>query len=278
MENKKIVLIILIGLVVANVLAFSVVWDLKQAKVLEVIFFDVGQGDSIFIKSSAGHQILIDGGPDSSVLEKLAQEMPFFDRSIDMIILTHPDSDHLTGLIEVLKRYRIDYIVWTGVIKETEDFKQWQKLINEERAVIKIAEAGQRIKFSQAYLEILYPFNSLAGQQLKSTNNTSIVSQLVLRDNSFLFTGDIDKSIEQALITRNVFLDSDILKIAHHGSKTSSSQEFIEKVSPKTAIIFCGKNNKYNYPTQEVLDVLKNNNINILRTDQNGDIRFISNF
>lgn len=277
MGNKKIVLIILLCLISADLLAFSAVWDLRQAKALEVIFFDVGQGDSIFIKSSFGHQILIDGGPDNTVLDKLAQEMPFFDRSIDMIILTHTDSDHLNGLIEILKRYKIDYIVWTGAIKDTGDFKQWQELIEKEGAVIKIAQAGQKIKFSQAYLEILYPFESLAGQQFKNTNNTSIVSRLVLEHDSFLFTGDIEKLIEQELIAKDIFLDSDVLKIAHHGSKTSSSQEFIEKVSPKTAVISCAQDNQYGYPYQEVLDVLKNNNINILRTDQNGDIKFISN-
>lgn len=273
---KKIVLIILIGLLIANLLAFSIVWDLRQAKALEVIFFDVGQGDSIFIKSSAGHQILIDGGPDSTVLEKLAQEMPFFDRSLDMIILTHADSDHLNGLIEVLKRYKIDYIVWTGLIKDTENCQQWQQLIEKEGAVIKIAQAGQKIRFNQAYLDILYPFDNLAGQQFKNTNNTSIVSRLVSKDDSFLFTGDIEEPVEKQLLERNVYLDSDILKVAHHGSITSSCQEFIERVSPATAVISCGRNNQYNYPRQETLAVLENNNIEILRTDQDGDIKFIS--
>ena len=143
--KKKKILIILAVLLGSNVFAWLIVFDLSRPEVLEVSFFDVGQGDAAFIETPQGHQILIDGGPSSIILEKLAQEMPFWDRTIDLIILSHPEKDHLAGLIEVLKRYKVENILWTGVVRETAEFEEWQELIKEEGAKIFIAEFGLRI-------------------------------------------------------------------------------------------------------------------------------------
>ena len=275
-NNQKIVFGILGILVMANVLAFSVVFELNQPQMLEVSFFDVGQGDSIFIETPEGHQILIDGGPSSAVLEKLAKEMPFYDRTIDLIILTHPEHDHIAGLIKVLKRYNIDYILWTGIIRDTGEYKEWQKLIQEQGANIKIAQAGQKIKAGEAYLDIIYPFDNLEGREAKNVNNTSIISRLVFRENSFIFTGDAFKSVERELKERGAVLDSDVLKVGHHGSKTSSSQEFIQAVSPEIAVIQCGKDNRYGHPNFETLETLGMLGIEILRTDRDGDIKIVS--
>ena len=132
MRRRKgafVVLGILFGL---NIFAWAVVCDLSQPQLLEVTFFDVGQGDSIFIETPQGHQILIDGGPDTTVLEKLGKEMPFWDRTIDLIILTHPEHDHMSGLIEVLKRYKVENILWTGIIRDTAEYEEWQRLIKED--------------------------------------------------------------------------------------------------------------------------------------------------
>jgi len=205
LKNKKIVWIVLGVLIGANVLVLIIVWELSKAGDLEVVFFDVGQGDSIFIETKDGFQILIDGGPDLSVLEKLGQEMPFYDRTIDLVILTHPDHDHIFGLLEVLKRYQVKNILWTGVVKDTDEYKEWEKLIKEEGANIIIAQAGQKIICSLQkthdrgnsamgiFLNILYPLESLEGQEVEDSNDTSIVAQLVFNDNSFLLTGDISK-------------------------------------------------------------------------------------
>lgn len=276
-NNKKIVLLILGGLILTDVLAFYAIWDLNQANELEVIFFDVGQGDSIFIETQGKYQILIDGGPDSTILEKLGKEMPFYDRTIEMVVLTHPDHDHMAGLLEVLERYKINYILWTGVIKNTSEFNKWQELIKREEAEIIIAQSGQKLEFNKVYLDILYPLENLEGKEFSNVNNTSIVSRLVFKNHSFLFTGDIEKSVEKELMATEAALSSDILKVAHHGSKTSSSEEFIQSVKPELAVISCGKENKYNYPHLEVLDIFKNFAItNILRTDINGDIKIVS--
>lgn len=264
--NKK-VLGILFGL---NILALSVVWNLNYEG-LEVIFFDVGQGDSILIQTSDNYQVLIDGGPDSTVIEKLGKRMPFYDREIEFLVLTHPDNDHIAGLIEVLKRYKVENILWTGVIKDKAEFREWQKLIKEESANIYIASANQKYYRGDISITVLYPFESLKGEEVKDANNSSIVLRFDFGDNCILFAGDIYQSVEKQLIN-NSALDCDILKVAHHGSKSSSKEDFIKAVSPQIAIISAGKDNYYGHPHQETLDVLKKYGINIFRTDLEGDV------
>jgi len=149
-----------------------------------------------------------------------------------MIILTHPEKDHLIGLLEVLKRYKVENILWTGVVRNIPEWREWVNLIEKEKANIKIAQAGQKIscKNCQWKIEIFYPFENLNGREIEDSNNTSIVSKLTLGDLSFLFTGDISKEVEESLILSSFDLKSKILKVSHHGSKTSSSQKFLEKV------------------------------------------------
>ncbi len=269
--------IILGVLLVFNFLAWIGVFQLSHAN-LEVTFFNVGQGDAIFIETPERQQILIDGGPTSIILEKLGEEMPFWDRTIDLVILTHPDFDHISGLIEVFKRYQVQNILWTGILCGTAECQEWQKLIQEEGANIYIARAGQQIEGGRALLNILYPLESLEGKEVKNINNTSIVARLVYGGNSFLFTGDIYQSVERELIKGGAEIDSDILKVGHHGSKNSSVQEFIEAVSPSVAVISVGKDNKYGHPHAETLAILQNYGINVLRTDINNDIKTLCNF
>lgn len=278
--RRNSVFIILGILASLNVLAWIAVFDLNRVEGLEIIFFDIGQGDAVFVETPQRNQILIDGGPDSAILEKLNTRMPFWDRTIDLIILTHPESDHLTGLIEVLKRYKVENILWTGIIRDTNEYQEWGKLVKNEDAEIKIAQAGQRINLStyeiDRYIEILYPFESLAEQEFKDSNNTSIVMKLVFGKNSFLFTGDTYKSVEKELIEKGISINSDVLKVAHHGSKTSTSQDFVREVSPQIAVISVGQNNSYGHPHQETLDTLAKYDITIFRTDLQGDIEIIS--
>lgn len=277
---------IFLGVLVAiNILAWSVVFDLSKQKFLEVNFFDVGQGDAAFVETPKGQQVLIDGGPSSKILEKLGKEMPFWDRNIDLIILSHPEADHLSGLIDVLKKYKVENILWTGIIRDTPEYKEWQKLIEEEGAKIYIAEKGEKILMSNGIsIEILYPFENLEGKEIQDSNDTSIVNRLVSGYNSFLFTGDITQLAEKELISAYscsdscefATLDSDILKIGHHGSKTSTSEEFLQEVSPEVAIISVGKNNSYGHPAPETLENLNKYGIKVLRTDESGDIKIIS--
>jgi len=274
-KNNRIIWITLGLLVCFNLIAWVVVYDLNKPRLLEVVFFNVGQGDSIFIETPEKQQILIDGGPSSVVLEKLGQEMPFYDNTIDLIILTHPEHDHMRGLFDVLERYEVENILWTGVIRDTNEWKEWMRLLDAEGAQIRIAERGQRIMLSESvFIDILHPFENLNNQEIKQTNDTSVVAYLSFNNTSFLFTGDISKKTEAKLIEQ-VSLDSKVLKIAHHGSKTSSSQEFLESVSPEIAVIQVGKNS-YGHPYEEVLSRLEESDIDILRTDQNNDIKIVS--
>ena len=266
MKKARIILLSLIGL---NILAWSAVYYFNNLK-LEVIFFDVGQGDSIFIEIPLGYQILIDGGPTSVVLEKLGERMPFWDKTIDLIILTHPDHDHISGLLEVLERYKVDNILWTGILSEGGEYEQWLDLISKEGAEIIIAKAGQRITAGDARIDVLFPFENLEGENVSDANNTSIVSKLIFGKTSFLFMGDAYKSTERLLNN----IDSDVLKVSHHGSKTSSDKNFISLVSPNIAVISCGQDNSYGHPHQETLDSLLG--IEVLRTDLIGDIKIIS--
>jgi len=280
MKSNNSIFLILGFLFLLNIFAWLVVLDLSQPRFLEVTFFDVGQGDSIFIETPQRHQILIDGGPDAKILEKLAREMPFWDRTIDLIILTHPEKDHISGLLEVLKRYQVENILWTGIRRKTPEAEEWEKLIKKEKAKIFISKAVQKIIFSKKeaenFMDIIHPFENMGGREVKDSNNTSIVSRLVFGNNSFLFTGDIEKEVEERLLLQNIFLDSDILKVAHHGSFTSSSENFIEKVSPEIAAISAGKKNQYGHPHREVLERLEKFGIKIVRTDQAGDIGILS--
>ena len=276
-QSTKFLLIFIFFLIVLNLFGWFVVFNLTKNHFLEINFLDVGQGDSIFIETPNNYQILIDGGPSpNDLIENLSKLMPFYDRSIDLIILTHPEKDHITGLLEALKRYKIKNILWTGIIKDTSEWNEWNNLIKKEKSYIKIAEAGQKIIFDNLiYFTVLYPFEDLEGQIFNDSNDTSIVGKLVFKNNSFLFTGDIGKSVEKKLVDKNIEIDSDVLKIAHHGSKNSTSTEFLEKVSPEIAVIQVGKNN-YGHPNNEVLARLEQFDITILRNDKNGDIKIIS--
>jgi len=278
-KDKKWNLGILIALICFNILAWIAVYDFSQLPFLKVIFFAVGQGDAGFIETPQRHQILIDGGPGSVILEKLGKSMPFYDRTIDLIILTHPEFDHLSGFNEVLKKYKVSNILWTGIVRDTAEYKEWKKLIEEEKAEIFIAKAGQKILWESEtnnYMEVLYPFENLEGKVFEDSNNTSIISKLVFGKNSFLFTGDAYKNVEGELINKKAEIDSDVLKVSHHGSKTSSSEEFIKSVSPQIAVISAGIGNKYGHPHQEVLELLEKYDIKILRTDKDSDIKIIS--
>lgn len=283
---------ILLGL---NLLAWVQVFELAGSGGLEVTFFDVGQGDAAFIETPERIQILIDGGPSSAVLEKLGKEMPFWDRTIDLVILSHPEKDHMAGLLEVLKSYKVDNILWTGVVRDTAEYKEWQKLIKEEGAEIFIAKAGLRIlggptientspsqyggevfSAGRSDFNVLYPLESLEGREFKDSNNTSIVLKLTFGQTSFLFTGDITKSVEGLLLdlVKQRPIGAGVLKVGHHGSKTSTSREFVEAVSPEIAVISSGKDNSYGHPHREVLDNLAG--IEILRTDLRGDVKIVS--
>jgi len=289
MQRKFIIFFVLL-LVAFNYLAWQEVFRLVSPGYLSVNFLDVGQGDAGFIETPEGYQILIDGGPGSVVIEKLGKLMPFWDKTIDVVILTHPEKDHMQGILEVLQKYKVKYFLWTGVIKDDAENKKLTSLL--EKAKIRLnflanlsgnfatevlaVDKNTRIYAGDVLINIVYPLDNLAGKEIKnSSNDTCIVAKLNYGEDSFLFTGDVDFKNETKLIQSGRDISADVLKVAHHGSKYSTSDLFIKAVNPSYAVIEVGKNS-YGHPTPEVLQRLEKFGIKIFRTDRDGDIEFIS--
>jgi len=276
MISKKYQVIIIICLFITAIIVWIFVFAQENKGLLEIVFFDVGQGDAEFIETPSKQQILIDGGPDMSVLEKLGKAMPFYDRYIDLVILTHPEQDHMNGLIEVIKRYNIGAIITSGVIRDTQEYKEWINIIKQRNIPVYAVKAGEVLDLGDnVKMEILYPLESFYTKELSDTNKTSVVAKLVYGNFETLFTGDIEKSSETELVNSGEDISADIIKIAHHGSKTSTTEAFLNAVNAFLAVIEVGKDNSYGHPHQEVLDRLKN--LEILQTAQKGDIKIISN-
>ncbi|HPZ74891.1 MAG TPA: MBL fold metallo-hydrolase [Candidatus Pacearchaeota archaeon] len=295
MSKKKIQFAVLVFLFLGVVLVFKAVFAFNHSSLIEVNFFDVGEGDSIMIKLPGNIQVLIDGGPSGSVVEQIAKEMPFFDREIELIILTHPDNDHIAGLFEVFKSFKVDKILMSdieGKIKEKDLYLSFQEIVQEEGSEVIFAQQGKKISFlpvagSSAeeiitpQIFILWPLQDLKTEEI---NDFSVVAKLNFGEMDFLFTGDISNKIEYQLLANNLTLDqigdvnlqSEVIKIAHHGSKYSSNEYFLRAVSPEVAVISVGENH-YGHPAPEVLDNLKKYGIIIYRTDESGNIKIISN-
>jgi competence protein ComEC len=289
--SKKVVLFIAGFLLCLNILCWGEIFVLVGPEYLEVSFLDVGQGDSAFIQTPEGHQIVIDGGPNADLLQKLSERMPFWDKTIDVVILTHPEKDHMTGLLEILQRYKINYFLWTGVVKDDAGNKKLAKLLNDAQIppkkfllaslsgfsgtkVITINQ-GDKIRAGDLSINIIHPFEDINGQEPKNTNDSSVVSKLVFGNNSFLFTGDISFAVEKNIINSGEDILSNVLKIAHHGSKYSTSDLFLQNIGAQYAVIEVGKNS-YGHPTPETLQRLEKFGIKVFRTDKDGDIKFVS--
>jgi len=265
---------IVVFLAFANFFVWLAIFCRPSGIYLEAVFFDVGQGDAAFIELPQGTQILVDGGPDRRILEKLGQAMPFYDREIDWVVLSHPDRDHLNGLLAVLDNYRVRNIIWSGRSKETAECREWLDLAAKEGANIIVGSAGQIIDLGGrpgARLEILapevVPFQGNA-------NESSLAVRLVFGQRSLIFTGDADIREELSMVENNSGLTADILKVAHHGSKNSTSDDFLDAVLPAAAVISVGGGNTYGHPASQTLEMLKKYDIKTLRTDLDGDILF----
>lgn len=273
MSKRKLIYSLIICLIILNLILLGIIFYSRDQKI-KIIFFDVGQGDAILIAQGT-NQILIDGGPDAQKeLEKLGQYIPFWDRHIEIVMATHPDQDHIDGLVGVFKNYEIGQVIDSSVESDSGVYKNYREIIEQKNISRLAGEKGMKIKLAGAEIEILYPTESLE-KNLKDTNAGSLVFKLTFGQNSFLFTGDFPIEKENILLTSGADLSADILKVAHHGSKYGTGDEFLAAVKPQTAIISVGKNNRYGHPALELLDRLKNGKINILRTDELGDIEYI---
>ena len=281
MKSKKFkILIFTIGiLLLINLIILGYWFVLFNGNVpednLRVVFLNIGQGDAVLIQTSQ-QNILVDGGPDKNIIYKLDQYIPFYNREIDLMILTHSDSDHLTGLVEVLKRYSVEKIINNGLKNYDSIALEWERLIQEKNIPQQIVDLPLNIELDeQTLIEFLWPSQDLIKESKGDDNFTSLVFKLIHGNNEFLFTGDVPKEVEEILIATEKDLKADVLKAGHHGSKYSSTMEFLSKVKPKYGVISCGENN-FGHPSLRVLKNLENVGAEILRTDQLEDIIFSS--
>lgn len=276
--KKYLPYILILSLLIFGFVILYLTYVHSNNKYLKVVFLDVGQGDSIYIETPNGNQVLIDGGPDAKLLSSLAKVMPFADRSIDMILATHPDMDHIGGFPLLLDNYKVTSIIENGTISTSEISDNLEQKIEKKKINKIIARREMHIILDEKkniYMDILFPDRDITNFE---SNDASIVGKLVYGENSFLFTGDASLYTEN-LIEWNESentLKSDVLKLGHHGSRTSSSLLWLEKVDPSVAIISVNKNNKYGHPHQELLDRLSTLHIPFLSTADKGNIIFKS--
>ncbi|MFH0854642.1 MAG: ComEC/Rec2 family competence protein [bacterium] len=302
MRDKKI-LFIIIALGIFNGYFLCLVIFQNSINGMRVIFFDVGQGDASLIMAEGGINILIDGGPCKKVIEKLDKYLSFWDRKIDIMVLTHPHADHIIGLIDALKKYQVEEVWMTGVLPDSSEYSEFLKITEDKNIDIKIVGDDVELMINNIInapiasfqrgiaqispntkIEILYPMENLFDKKIDNLNNSSIVLKVSYKDNSFLFTGDIEEYAEEKLLCadyeyspnegdcRLSKLDADVLKVAHHGSGNSSSQFFLEAVKPKYAVISVGENNDFGMPSLRVLRRLERMGIKVFRTDLDKDV------
>jgi len=237
---------------------------------LRVWFFDVGQGDAIFIEAPTGEQMLIDGGRDQSILNKLGSAMYPWDRTIDAIVLTHPDADHITGFISVLERYQVGTILDSGATATTQTMRRLEEGMERESADRRYVSAGDTLMLGNVHLTVLAPEKTHVGEVVKDRNNDSVVLLVEYGSTSILLTGDAENPAE------HIFADAagnvDVLKVGHHGSLTSSGVDFLATVRPEFSIVSAGLDNSYGHPHPVVLQRLTDIGSLIFRTDLDGDI------
>lgn len=265
-----------LGVILVTIISVIGVYRSQIPNTLRVSFLDVGQGDAIFIQSPSGVQALIDGGPDNRVLEEIHKIMPLFDRSIDVVVATHPDSDHISGLIDVFDRFFVGAFLESGAQNENGVQDILNKKIAEKKIKTRTVRRGEVYDLGAgAALSILYPYDDVSKSE---SNSGSIIARLTYGDHTFLLTGDAPMESELALVGGDQdALQSTVLKLGHHGSDTSSSATFLSKVRPEYVIVSAGKDNKYNHPSQEVIARVKKFESKILQTKDLGTITFSTN-
>lgn len=265
-------LILLLLILVANVFLFRLYLKDLNERNLTFAMLDVGQGDALFIESPTGTQILFDAGPTRSVLGRLSQVMSPFDKSIDAIVITNPDADHMGGFLDILKTYKVGQVFESGTFKDSKTYQNLKAEISRQNIPEILAKKGMKLDLGGGVvIDILFPDRDVFDW---TPNDGSIVARLSHGETSVMLMGDSTIKTEKIILENNMseLLKSDILKIGHHGSRTSSSADFLQAVAPTHALISNGRDNKYGHPHQETLDTLTQFGAQVFRTDIFGTI------
>lgn len=274
--RRRPLLLIVLALFVADAFLVVALWP-RERGVLTVAFLDVGQGDAVFVEAPNGNQLLYDAGPPSgAVLRSLADVMPFWDRSIDVAVFSHPDMDHIGGFPEVFKRYRVDLAIESGARSDNGVFDVVTRAIQDEGSAHFIARKGMTVDLGGGvFADILYPDRDMTNVE---TNSASIVMRIRYGETALLLSGDLPKNIEEyEVAVYGNKLHAQVLKLGHHGSHTSSSEAWLRAVGPDIAVASAGKGNRYGHPHPDVLLLLDRLHIPHLITFNEGTIKFESN-
>jgi competence protein ComEC len=263
------VILIILFFVIFDIFIWTQIVFGGPNKNTEIYFLDVGQGDSELVVLPGKVRMLIDAGPNKKVLDELADVLPPYDRYIDIVALSHPQLDHFGGLIDVLKRYEVGAFIYNGRRGEIAAFGDLEKIINKKKIPAIVLEEKDKIKYQDSRFDILSPSGGLLSSA--ELNDTTLVMRLLSQGVKILFTGDIDSKIEESLAQR-YDLDIDVLKVSHHGSKFSSSEEFLKIATPLISVIGVGKNS-YGHPAKQALSRLASVGSQIFRTDKDGTIK-----
>ena len=264
--NKKYSISIIFALFLINIFCYYIIFNFLFLKD-EVAFLNVGQGDSELIRTKAGN-ILIDAGPNNQILFEISKILPFYDRIIDLVIISHPNTDHFNGLFSLLEHYKIRAVIINNLDYPGSRYQNLLKQLKINNVLFLKGENGTKIKWDNNFISIISPLNSN-----NNVNNSSLVALLNLNQKQFLFTGDIESSVEKKII-KYFNQPIDVLKVPHHGSQTASSEEFLNTLKPKIAVIEVGENN-YGQPHPDTLKRLNAVGAQIFRTDLDGTIQFI---
>ena len=274
MDKKKKIISSIIGIIVVLLAGYFGIDLTQDSKVpkdskLMISYMDVGQGDAAYIKVN-GNDILIDAGPRSNSKELLEQLKAKNIDDFELVIATHPHEDHIGGMVDVFKEYEVKAFYSPKITHTTKTYENLVKAVKDEGLKTKELKGGMVIDLGEgAKFEVFTPQKS----EYEELNDYSPIMKLSFGDTSYLFTGDAEKlAEEEGLAKYKTSLDSDVIKFGHHGSSSSSSNAFIEAVSPKYGIISCAKDNKYGHPHRETLDIIKKYNIKTFRTDTDGEI------
>jgi len=245
---------------------------------LQVYFLDVGQGDATLFITPSKQKILIDGGPGNSVLTKLGEILPFHDRQIDLLILTHPHADHLDGLLEVLKRYQVRILLLNPVYYSNGSYLElWQTL---EKSSTQVWRAESKTDFElvdQIKLDVLFPYSVQLGLSYKNVNNASVIFKLTYGNTTFLLAGDAEREVEDLLLANNTELSANYFKLSHHGSRTANQLAFLRSINPRLVVISTGRDNKFGHPHAETSQTLAALNLPAWITSNTGSLHLSCN-
>ncbi len=232
---------------------------------LNIHFYDVGQGDAILIQKG-DTQIVVDGGPNEQILTDLGRDISPWDREIELLVLTHPHADHLTGLTPVIERYNVQKILYYPDSYDTKSYMRFLEAVKKEGAEVLYGRAGGKIQLGEISLQILWPIDNYHD---RNANNESLVLLLDYADFDALLLGDAEKSVQPKIVINQ---EVELLKVAHHGSWNGAYEPFLRTVSPALAVISVGAKNSYGHPHQQMLSLFDNLGIPYLRTDLAGTI------